>query len=128
MPKKENLIGLKFNLLTVLYEDPENSQKVICQCECGNIKSVRKTNLKSGGTKSCGCLHKSKISHNLVGKRFGKLLVIKDSQKRTRDRGIIWECKCDCGNYTEVSTNNLISKNTFSCGCLKSSHGEFLIE
>ena len=67
MPKKENLIGLKFNLLTVLSEDPENSQKVICQCECGNIKSIRKTNLKSGQTKSCGCLHKSKISNNLIG-------------------------------------------------------------
>jgi hypothetical protein len=52
-------------------------------------------------------LHKEKISHALIGKKFGKLTVIKDTGKRTNSRGIIWECQCDCGKITEVSTNNL---------------------
>lgn len=27
-----------------------------CKCECGNIISVRATDLKNGHTQSCGCL------------------------------------------------------------------------
>lgn len=29
-----------------------------CQCKCGNIVSVTECHLKSGHTKSCGCLKK----------------------------------------------------------------------
>ena len=29
---------------------------------------------------------------NLIGQRFGKLVVIKDSGKRASNGGIIWEC------------------------------------
>jgi hypothetical protein len=36
------------------------SQKVAywaCQCDCGNVTTVRAANLTNGHTKSCGCLH-----------------------------------------------------------------------
>lgn len=52
-----NLIGQQFGQLTVLKKDA--SQKVshwICQCSCGNQKSIPQANLLSGKTKSCGCL------------------------------------------------------------------------
>lgn len=131
MAIRNDLTGQKFGRLTVLGLDLDNKSKNrrwICQCDCGTIKSIQGCNIKSGLTQSCGCLHKEKISKNLVGQKFGKLTVIKDSEKRTKDRGIIWECQCECGNITYVSTNNLIQKYTFSCGCLKQSHGEFIIE
>ena len=51
---------------------------------------------------------------NRIGQRFGKLIVINDSGKRKIGR-VIWLCKCDCGNITEVSAENLIH-NTRSCG------------
>ena len=36
---------------------------------------------------------------NLVGKKFGKLTVIKLSEKRNpTNNKILWECLCDCGN------------------------------
>ena len=126
-----DLTGQVFNRLTVLKLDTERKSKNkywICQCSCGNIKSIQHSNLISGLTQSCGCLHKEKISHTLIGQKFGKLTVIKDTGKRTNNRGIIWECQCDCGKITEVSTNNLKQNNTMSCGWMKQSHGEYLIE
>lgn len=54
---------------------------------------------------------------NLVGQRFEKLLVIKETEKRI-DGKVVWECKCDCGNICYVPTSRLTSGNTRSCGCL----------
>lgn len=40
----------------------------------------------------------------------------------------MWNCQCDCGGYTEVSSAALLSGNTTSCGCLKNhSIGEAII-
>lgn len=55
---------------------------------------------------------------NLTGQRFGRLIAIKDSGKRRRNR-IVWLCRCDCGNLIEVSSGHLINGHTHSCGCLK---------
>ena len=66
---------------------------------------------------------------NLIGQRFGKLVVISLSEKR-RDRHVYWICKCDCGNECEVCSKQLISGDTLSCGCLlrqQTSHGQFKI-
>lgn len=53
---------------------------------------------------------------DLKGQKFGKLVAI----NRICKSGVShWECKCDCGNYTVASTNNLIRGNTKSCGCLQ---------
>lgn len=65
-----DLTGQVFNRLTVLKLDTERKSKNkywICQCSCGNIKSIQHSNLISGLTQSCGCLHKEKISHTLIG-------------------------------------------------------------
>lgn len=56
---------------------------------------------------------------NLVGQRFGRLLVLCDDGTRSSDGTIKWKCRCDCGNITHVSTTNLTSGNTQSCGCLQ---------
>lgn len=55
---------------------------------------------------------------NLSGQKFGKLTAIKDVGVN-RDRKRVWECLCDCGNYTRVASKELRSGNTKSCGCLK---------
>ena len=50
---------------------------------------------------------------NLVGQRFGKL-VVKGWAYRSK-----WNCQCDCGNITKVLTANLKRGNTGSCGCVR---------
>lgn len=33
----------------------------MCRCDCGTVKSVRRDHLRSGTTKSCGCLSREKL-------------------------------------------------------------------
>ena len=54
---------------------------------------------------------------SLVGMRFGKLEVIKESNERSKDRQKIYICKCDCGNFSSVRSGDLKNGNTKSCGC-----------
>ena len=59
----KDLKGQKFGRLTVLEKDIIKKSKAgdiywLCQCECGNIVSINDSNLRSGNTKSCGCLKK----------------------------------------------------------------------
>lgn len=54
----------------------------------------------------------------LTGQRFGRLTPIEWTGKKTKSgHNYIWLCKCDCGNYVEVSTGDLRSGSTVSCGC-----------
>lgn len=55
---------------------------------------------------------------NLMGQRFGRLTVIKDTKKRAHNGGILWLCHCDCGNLTESRGDHLQSGRIQSCGCL----------
>lgn len=53
----------------------------------------------------------------LVGQKFGKLLVVKETNIR-KNRSVCYLCKCDCGNYKIVNSSNLKRGSTKSCGCL----------
>lgn len=55
---------------------------------------------------------------NLIGKRFGRLVVI-SLLRISKQRQTVWLCKCDCGNEKIVSIGKLISSHTRSCGCLR---------
>lgn len=54
---------------------------------------------------------------NLVGKRFGKLIVIKYLGTRNGSRKSLWECLCDCGNRKIILGYSLKSGDTKTCGC-----------
>lgn len=58
------------------------------------------------------------MKKNLKGKRFGKLVVVKDIE-RSRNGHIRWECICDCGNKKSVLSTHLISGKITHCGCIK---------
>lgn len=55
---------------------------------------------------------------DLVGKRFGKLVVLSlDGKKEypSGDSKYLWKCRCDCGNIVSPTGNALKSSNTTSC-------------
>lgn len=110
-------IGQKFNKWTVLCESKRQrgSRTYRCQCDCGTIQDVKVKDLRYGSTKSCGCLL------NLVGQRFGKLVVIKE-QERGHRKNRYWLCRCDCGNKRTINQISLCAGYTKSCGCLSSRH------
>lgn len=129
MAKLIDLTGQVFDKLTVLEKAQSRARHVYwkCRCDCGNIIEVSGESLKRNIPHNCGCVkqkeqeEKEKIKENkknyLIGKRFGKLVVIERTDKKI-NRSIVWKCKCDCGNYKEVPTHLLQNGHTRSCGCL----------
>ena len=59
----ESLIGRTFGMLKVIsFLKMENGRSIwICQCACGKQVSCRGNNLKTGGSKSCGCIGLSRL-------------------------------------------------------------------
>jgi len=55
---------------------------------------------------------------NLIGQRFGRLIVLGPIGKSGRKR-ILWLCQCDCGGKITVEAGRLRGGNTRSCGCLQ---------
>ena len=57
---REDLVGRVFDRWTV--KQYGKNSYYICECICGSIKSVAGSSLKSGSSKSCGCLKKEIFS------------------------------------------------------------------
>ena len=57
--------------------------------------------------------------NDLVGKRFGRLTVIKrvDKPEEKKQSRCYWLCSCDCGNIKVTNSQDLGRKHTTSCGC-----------
>ena len=132
MPLK-NEIGNTYGYLTVIERGPntkEGRAQWICQCKCGNQVTVLGKHLRSGNTKSCGCYQRERATQSnlergrdLTGKRFGKLVVLKEDGYVTGTNGKrrrLWLCQCDCGNQCRVQHQYLTYGDTSSCGCINS--------
>lgn len=129
MGKKVDITGERFGRLLVIEElkERDRHKRVIwkCRCDCGNEVNLSSNPLRMGHTTSCGCYHSEAVSESskrnkkdLVGKKFGRLTVIKDTGKRRNRRSVVWLCRCDCGKRKEVTARDLKIMNTTSCGCL----------
>ena len=57
----------------------------------------------------------------MIGKKFGKLTVLKETGKN--NRGILFLCSCECGKEKVFPGKDLRSGNNKSCGCLTKTHG-----
>lgn len=131
--RKNEMIGQTFGQLTVLSLAPKRKDlanrclRYICQCSCGNIIEVNGNSLRTGHTTSCGCSRQGANIKDLTGQRFG-LLTVQDLAYINDDRRAVWNCRCDCGNITQVSSHGLLGGHNISCGCLHRSIGEIKIE
>jgi hypothetical protein len=113
----DSFIGNKYGRLTIL-SFTKNKKKVRVSCECNRICLKNWSDVKSGHTKSCGCLGRSGRSGvDLTGIKFGKLLVIEKSNKRNKYKDVLWLCKCDCGKNKLCTTGALQHGGNTSCGC-----------
>ena len=92
-----------------------------CKCSCGNKIIVRADSLKNGHTKSCGHYQREVVSKlstkDLMGKIFGRLIVIGKDHTDKRSGRVYWLCKCDCGNFKAIMSQSLINGSTHSCSC-----------
>lgn len=57
---------------------------------------------------------------SLVGRRYGKLLVLAESPRTARrhDHRRSWICACDCGTFCIGQTDRLVCGAIKSCGCI----------
>ena len=119
MSKLIDETGHTYGRLTVLYRIPNTTPaKWHCKCQCGNECDVVGTALRSGNTKSCGCLQKDRaIESNIrrgktvkIGDKFGSLTVLEIKPKRLI-------CQCDCGTIKEYDKGHVVSGHTSTCGC-----------
>ena len=116
-----DLAGVKCGRLTVISRDSKSLNgrvRWMCRCECGKSSLVDGWFLRKGKTKSCGCSRTPlRGTEDLTGKRFGRLVAIKNVGKNKHGRPL-WECICDCGKVMVVNSNAIKRGNTKSCGCL----------
>jgi hypothetical protein len=64
VPNFKDLTGQKFNYLTVIEhagKNDINKHLYLCKCDCGNTTITVGESIKSGNTKSCGCMRKQMI-------------------------------------------------------------------
>lgn len=119
-----DLTGHIYNRWTVLHEAAKRGKHRywLCRCSCGTEKEVQQDSLRSGGTKSCGCLSVDTIM-DLRGQTYGRLTVLGETNKRYGNR--YWLCRCECGTETAVEHSSLRGGHTRSCGCL---HREIVLD
>lgn len=107
---------------------------VKCDCDCGTIDILlRKSDVQSGHTQSCGCLHKEIISKTNYKNWDGYISdygvkAIKPLYKNNTGQWI-WEWECPlCHNKFEMLPAKIANNHTTSCGCKIQSNGEQLIK
>ena len=125
MGKFEDLTGKTFGELKVLGIYDRSKYGMIrykCLCSCGKEIIVHSGNLRKGTSKSCG--HNKKIE--MIGKKFGKLTVIKEAGK-SKAGEIMYICRCECGTEKVINGCNLRRGYITSCrgkGCYQNKkHG-----
>lgn len=103
----------------------------LCQCDCGKQTIVESRRLRSGNTRSCGCLIKESNSKNytidITGQKFGLLTVIGKGARLGSTEEVCWDCICECGQKTTVRGSELRKGIIQTCGCKRMSHGEIKI-
>lgn len=66
MKRRIEMIGKRFGLLTVIEScgvDRRKEAMWICRCDCGSTtNAIRGSSLRSGHTKSCGCVRAESVS------------------------------------------------------------------
>lgn len=120
-----DLVGLRTGKLVVIERDKSKAAGEawwLCRCDCGQTASVRAHSLTGRRTqRSCGCAQGKPVT-DLMGRRFGKLIVLErvGSAPLIKGGGVIWSCVCDCGKMTHATTGRLIGRDRpkRSCGCL----------
>jgi hypothetical protein len=115
-----DLTGQTYGRLTVLRRAPSTYRRTLwrCRCSCGKLSTVDGTKLRSGYTRSCGCLRlEPKPVNDLTGRQFGKLTVLRPVAPNGQHAR--WEALCACGAKLVVRNASLLTGGTLSCGCLQ---------
>lgn len=115
--RAKDLSNQIFGDFLVLYrtEVPEtsNSKQAYWLCQCQKCKKYKvKPAFGLKGECECDC------KDDLTGQKIGRWTVLSLCEERTKNRGKIYHCKCECGNEKDVPAETLRRGESKSCGCL----------
>lgn len=118
-----DICGRRFGRLTIpLDATPEVRKRCLywpCVCDCGANTTIKGERLRTGRTKSCGCLRGSRMREAMRGRRFGRLTIPLDATPEYSNNHAYWPCVCECGVERIVRGEVLLDGRTKSCGCLR---------
>lgn len=123
-----DLTGQRFTRLLVIRrvpsKNPSRTQATWeCLCDCGAITLSIGTTLRSGESKSCGCLRDERfasLKSDIADLRVGMLVAIEPCERpKGVSKGNYWRCACDCGGEAVVRANAFKYGQIKSCGCLR---------
>lgn len=114
---REKNVGKVFGELTVLkfVESRPGSSTYKCRCSCGTEKDFYIGNLRTGKTKSCGCLRKEKTAERMRS----------HGDRRTRLYSIWTNMKTRCENESHPNYEGYGGKGVTLCSEWGESYGEF---
>lgn len=118
--RAKDLTGCIFGDYQVLYrtECPEGKNPDhawwLCQCNLCKKYFIKQGSYltKKTAQNECDC------RYDLVGQKIGRWTVQYLLEERTKKRGKIYHCKCECGNEKDVPAETLRRGESKSCGCL----------
>lgn len=59
---------------------------------------------------------------DILGQKYGRLLVIGATEEKDANGRTLYECQCDCGGTKKVPAYLLMSGRVSSCGCARKGH------
>lgn len=118
-----NIAGQRFGRLVVLGRegrDKRNQATWRCQCDCGGTLIANTRALRSGNTRSCGCLHKEITRARLLTHGEGRTWAITPEYRSWRS--MITRCY----NSNLPSYKNYGARGISVCGRWRNSYEAFL--
>ena len=123
---REKMTGKRYGRLVVEKEYIEQ-KKVRCVCDCGNVVTLRRGDVLSGHTQSCGCLRNERTSKANTKDQRG--FVSENGVKFIRPveknkKGVwVYECECPiCGSLFNAIPARVNNDHVQSCGCMLKMH------
>lgn len=117
--KNSEYIGQTFGLWTVLAIAPNkvspsgtSRAAFTCQCVCGKIKDVAKTELIRGRSTNCGC----RGVFLKPGDKYQEWTVLKKSEYTNAHKSQFYDCQCSCGVIRAVRMSDLTNGKSNNCG------------
>ena len=99
-----------------------------CKCICGKEILLDTRTIQRGTVLDCGCITKVKKNiHDISNQRFGRLIAVRPLEKRDQSGGVLWECKCDCGNVCYASGIQLRKRKYKKLWLSESSYNKKLV-
>ncbi len=123
--KMDDLIGKVFGRLTAVRFDRKDEKRhklFLCLCACGVEKSIRGSALRSGDTRSCGCLK------NELTTKWGKLQATHGESKKTPEYNAWSSMKNRCNNPKNAAYSHYGGRGISVCRDWQNSYENFLFD